>query len=480
VGLWRFITRRRARAERDLDDEIRFDLAEESRRLLEHGESPEVARDSARRSFGSVARIKEETREAWGWAGAERFVQDVRFALQTVRTNPGFALAAMLTLAIGLGLCSFLFNTLDALLLRPLPGAQDHAQLVATQSPVAFAHFESYRGMSDVATATAAYIGPVPFNVALENRDLTQSERLSGHLVSVEYFSTLGTRPLLGRFFDAEHEHRGDPPTVVLSERFWRTRLNADPHAVGGELWINRQRATIVGVAEKDFQGVFPIMPADIFVPVTADPLVAPELAGGVLDDSARRTFRVLLRLVPGVDIKAAETALDTRTRQFDDTYGARQPNQENVPRRTPLISAKTIAPYPTELRALVIVFNTVMTVLILTFTCANMAGLVLARASARRHEISLRLAIGAGRARMVRQLVAESVFLAVAGGAGGLAASYGFVGLLTRVVAASPLFRLAVQLTPDSRVAALTFVVSVTTGVALGLMPAVALTRSD
>ncbi len=371
-----------------------------------------------------------------------------------------------LTLTVGLGLCSFLFNTLDALLLRPLSGVREPAQLVATQGPVAFAYFESYRGLSDVATATAAYIGPVPFNVALENADAAHAERISGHLVSLEYFSTLGARPLLGRFFDPDLERRGGPPTAVVSERFWRTRLNGDSHVIGRAVWINQQRATIVGVAEKDFHGLFPIMPADIFVPVTADPAVAPELAGNVLDNHAARVFRVFLRLAPGVNIRAAEAALDARTRQLDDTYGYRQPNQESVPRRVRLIRADNVAPYPTELRALVVAFFGVMTALILTFTCANMAGLVLARASARRHELALRLALGTGRIRMVRQLLAESVLLAVAGGAGGLAATYGFVELLTRVVSASPLLRLAVQLTPDSRVAAVTLLVSAGDGI--------------
>ncbi len=478
MGLWRFIMRRRA--ERDLDDEIRFDLAEESRRLVERGEPADSARASAHRGFGNITRIKEETREAWGWAGAERLWQDLRFAFRTVRTNPGFSLAAVLTLAVGLGLCSFVFNTLDALILRPLPGAREPGRLVATQGPVAFAYFESYRDLSDVATAAAAYSGPVPFNLALENGDTAHTERISGHLVSLEYFSTLGAQPLLGRFFHPNLERRGGLPTAVVSERFWRTRLNADPNAIGRAVWINRQQATIVGVAGKDFHGLFPIAPADIFVPVTADPAVAPELAGNVLDDPASPVFRVFFRLAPGVKMRAAEAALDATTRQLDDAYGYRQPNGESVPRRVRLIRADGVAPYPTELRALVVVFFSAITALILTFTCANLAGLVLARASARRHELALRLALGIGRGRLVRQLVAESVLLAVAGGAGGLAATYAFIELLTRVVSASPLFRLAVQLTPDSRVAALTFLVSAATGVALGLLPALAITRTD
>ena len=407
-------------------------------------------------------------------------LQDLRFAVRTVRHSPGFSLAAALTLAVGMGWCSFLFNTLDALLLRPLPGARAPQQLVASQGPVPFPYVERYRDMTNVAAAVAAYLGPVPFNFALQSGSAARSERTFGHLVSLEYFATLGAEPFLGRFFDAEFERPGAPPTVIVSERFWRTRLNADPRAVGRELWINGLRATIVGVAQKNFHGLFPLNPADIFVPVTADAAVAPELGGNVLASTTSRTFRILLRLAPGATLPAAEEALDIRTRQLDDTFGNREPERENARRRVPLVVAATVASFPSELRSIVVVFMGAMTTLILTFTCANLAGLVLARGSARRREMAICLALGASRIRLVRQLLAESVLVAVAGGAGGLAATYLFVELLTRTVSSSPLFRLAVQLTPSPRVAALTFFSAVLAGVGLGLLPALAATRTD
>ena len=478
-ALWHSITRRRQN-ERDLDDEIRFDLSEETRLLIERGEPVDSAPAAARRDFGSITRVKEETREAWGWAAPERLVQDLGFAVRTIRTSPGFSLASVLTLAVGMGLCSFLFNTLDALLLRPLPGVRQPHRLAASQGPVPFPYFESYRDLTDLAAAVAAYSGPVPFNVALEGRGAAIAERFAGHLVSLEYFSTLGAEPLLGRFFDPVREPRGAAPTVVVSERFWRIRLNADRDAVGRELWINGLRATIVGVAQKDFLGVFPINPADIFVPVTADAAVAPELAGNVLDSPSSPAFRIVLRLAPGTTMTAMETALDLRTRQLDEVFGSRETDRESASRRVRLIGAGSVASFPTELRSVVVVFMGAMTALILTFTCANLAGLVLARASARRREMALRCALGASRFRLVRQLVAESVLLAIAGGAGGLAATYGFVELLTRTVSSSPLFPLAVRLTPSPRVAALTFFSAALAGVGLGLVPALATTRTD
>jgi len=477
-ALWWSVTRRRA--ERDLDDEISFHLSEETRLLIARGESEESARAAARRDLGSLTRLKEEAREAWAWAVPERLVQDLGFAVRTVRRSPGFSLASVLTLAIGLGLCSFLFNTLDALLLRPPPGVRAPGRLAASQTPVSFPYVESYRDLTDVAAAVAAYVGPVPFNVTLQGGGGAQPERVFGHLISLEYFSTLGAEPSLGRFFDVDIERRGAAPTAVVSERFWRTQLNADPEVVGRELWINGRRATIVGVAGRKFEGLFPINPADIFVPVTADAAIAPELSANALDNPSSKMFRIVLRLASGVSMTAAEAALDVRTRQLDDSYGFREPNRETIPRRIRLISAGSVVPFPEELRSLVVVFFSAMTALILTFTCANLAGLVLARAGARRREMALRVALGAGRLRLIRQLLAESVLLAVAGGAGGLAATYAFIELLTRVTSATPLFRLAVQLTPDRRVAALTFVVSALAGVGLGLLPALAATRAD
>ena len=322
--------------------------------------------------------------------------------------------------------------------------------------------------------------GPVPLNVALDTGGAAVPERLSGHLVSLEYFSTLGVEPLIGRFFNPDFERLGAAPTAVVSERFWRTRLNADPSAVGRVLWINGRRAAVVGIAPTDFLGVFPLNPVDIFVPVTADAAVAPELADGVLDNPASQTFRIVLRLAPNATMTAAAAALDVRTRQLDETYGTGEPDTESPSPRVRLVAAGGVAAFPAELRSLVVVFMATVTTVILTFTCANLAGLLLARASARRREMAIRCALGASRIRLVRQLLAESILTAIAGGAGGLAATYGFIELLTRTVSSSPLFPLAVGLTPRPRVAAVTFCSALLAGVGVGFLPALAATRTD
>jgi predicted permease len=470
---------RREQEERDLEDEIRFDLSEETRLRIERGESPESAQAAVRREFGSVAATKEETREVWGWAFLDRILQDLRFALRTLRKSPGFTFAAVLTLALGIGLCSFLFSTLNGLVLQPLPGAREPEQLVALQDPVSYSHFETYRE-SAIASDVAAFLGPVPFGVADGSAEGARPERIFGHLVSPEYFSTLGVEPTVGRLFDPATERRGAAPVVVVSERFWRTRLNADPQAAGRTLRINGQPATIVGVAQNDFLGVFPINPADIFVPATADAAVAPELAGGVLDNPSLRPFRVVFRLAPRIAITAAETALEAQARRIEEQIGKGDPNGEQRRRLARLIPAGGLGPFPRELPTLSIAFFGLLMALILSFTCANLAGLMLARSNARGREIAIRLSLGAGRLRLVRQLLTESTILAMLGGAAGLVASYGLLDLLIRSVAGSNPFPSPLQLTPDWRVTTLTFLVSAVAGAGFGLLPALASTRPD
>ncbi len=468
----------RERDERDLDDEIRFDLAEEMRLRVERGESSETAWAAARREFGPVAAVKEQTRAVWGWMATERVAQDLRFAARTFSRSPGFTAAALLTLALGIGLCSFLFSSLNGIVLRPLPGAREAQRLAAIDSPVPYPYFEHYRDESAVASAVAAYLGPVPFSVATENTGNTQAERVLGHLVSPGYFATLGVEPLLGRWFDPVLERRGAAPGVVVSERFWRTRLHADSRAIGRMLHVNGQPATLLGVARKDFLGVFPSSPADIFVPVTANPAIAPELAGDVLDRTNLPVFRVVLRLAPHVTMTAAEAALEVQTRNLEEQLGK---GQESPPRRpVGLIAAGGMVPWPQQQRSMTIVFFGLLMSLVLSFTCANLGGLMLARGSARGAEIAIRLSLGASRFRLVRQLLTESILLATVGGAAGLAAAYGLLSLLTHSVAGTAPFGPSIRLTPDLRVALLTFLVSALAGTGFGLLPALAATRPD
>jgi predicted permease len=301
-------------------------------------------------------------------------------------------------------------------------------------------------------------------------------ERLAGHIVSLDYFSTLGMQPLAGRLFDAVLDAVDGPPSVVVSERFWRTRLNRDPAALDRPLYVNGIEAHVIGVAPKEFVGVFPLVPVDLFLPLTARE-AAPELAGDVLTRTNSPVFRVVFRLAAGQTPTHAADILTARTRQLDIAYG-RSRVEDSEQRRLQLLPAGSVLPVPADFQRATVVFYGLLVMALLSLTCANLAGLTLARGDARRREIAIRLSLGASRPRLVRQLLTESVILALTGGAAGLAAAYGFMELLTRMIGRSG--GLVSLFVPDLRAALLTFVVSAVSGLLFGLSPAIAATRPD
>jgi hypothetical protein len=313
--------------------------------------------------------------------------------------------------------------------MRPVPALYEPQALMALEAPVSYPHFERYRDQKGVAASSAAFIGPVPFGVALGGSENGKAERLFGQVVSLEYFSTLGVQPAPGRFFNPDTEKPGAAPVVVVTERFWRTHLDSDPRAVGRTLHVNGQTATIIGVGPKDFAGVWPLTPAELFVPVTSSAAIAPELADNALRRSDLRLFRVVLRLAPGVEREAAEAALDTVARQLNQE--AAGPKKDEKGRQVRLILAGGVTPLTPEQRASAYGVSAVMGGLVLALACANLATLLLARGSDRRKEIAIRLSVGASRFRLVRQLLTESVMLSFAGGIGGLVIAYWFVGYL-------------------------------------------------
>jgi ABC-type antimicrobial peptide transport system permease subunit len=348
--------------------------------------------------------------------------RDVRYALRRLIKSPGFAAVGIISLALGIGLCSLVFAQVNGLILRPLPGAADPDALVGLQTPVSYPYFETYRGHDEVAAAAAAFIGPVPFGIAVEG-GASEAERVFGHLVSPGYFITLGVRPSAGRVFGPETEKPGSEPVVVVSERFWRTRLDADPDAVGRTLRVNGHTATIVGIGPTDFLGVYPFTPADIFVPVTVGDSVSPELRDDVLNDPELARFQVVLRLASGVTMSAAEVALDVVTRNLDQERP--DPERDREGQRVSLLSAGATLPMTPEQRMLQVGSNFVLLGMVLSLVCGNLATLLLARASERRREIAIRLSLGASRFRLVRQLLTESVLIAIAGGIAGLLFAY-------------------------------------------------------
>jgi predicted permease len=404
--------------------------------------------------------------------------QDVVYAMRALAKAPGFTAMALLSLGVGIGMCCAVMSECQAIV-GPAPGLRDPATLATFfWTQVSYPYFERYRDARQTVAAATAVLGPVPFAVGFTGDRSTRAERVSGHLVSPEYFTTLGVTPAAGRVFGPETEKPGMPPVVVVSDRFWRTHLGADPHAVGRTLRLNGSMATIVGIGPKNFLGIWPQSPADLFVPVTCGVSLAPELSGDPLHRSDREIFRVVFRLADGVTLPSAEAALDAMTRNIDQETGARH-DRDRQGRVVRLMPAGTVGYASPEQHKLVDTFNVVLWALVLSLVCANLAGLLLARGSQRRPEIAIRLSVGASRVRLVRQFLTESVLLSFAGGLAGVVLAYG----ITHVLSSLPLpsqIPLEFNCQIDLHVLAITLAIALAAGIGFGLAPALASTRTD
>ncbi len=407
--------------------------------------------------------------------------RDLAYASRTLAKSRGFAAVGILSLGLGIGIASVSASEFFNLILRDAPGVKDPSQIVMTMGAVSYPYFEHYRDQHDLFAAAAAYQGPVPFNTSLDSPHPGgpngKVERVFGHLVSPDYFSVIGVRAARGRTFDPQIDKPGSSPVVFISDRFWRNRMNADPDAVGRAIHVNGQTATIAGIGPKDFLGVLPIFPAEIFVPTTAPATMVPELAGDVLHHRDAKSFQALFRLAPGVTLKSAEAGLDTLTRRLDEE--SLDPERNGKGRRVTLLPGGRVVPIPRELLPVVLGLMLLLNGLIVGLACMNLANMQLARATARRREVAIRLSVGASRFRLVRQLVTESVLLACTGGLAGILVAYGAAAGFKkiRMPAAVPI---NFNITPDWRVLLFAFAVSLAAGVGFGLLPALASTRAD
>jgi macrolide transport system ATP-binding/permease protein len=403
--------------------------------------------------------------------------RDVIFALRMLTRVPGFMAVGILSLTLGIGVCSVFYSEINSMVLRPLPVARHPEALVAIETLSSYPYFERYRDQSAVAASASAFVGPVPFSIAADASAGTKTARVFGHLVSPEYFSTLGVEPAMGRFFQADAEKEGTAPVAVISDRLWRGRLNADPHVIGRVLRLNGKSVTVIGVAPREFLGVFPMAPADVFVPVTSGAPIAPELGGDVLHRRDLALFRVVQRLAAGVKLSAAEAALDAVRRHLDDESAI--PESERKGRQVRLLSASGMMPMPAQQKSMTYTFLAILMSLILSLACTNLANLLLARGSQRHKEVAIRMAVGANRFRLVRQLLTESLLLALAGGAGSYVFTYWLTNLISTMKLPTPVvFEFNVR--PDLGVFLVTLGLSVIVGLAFGLAPALATTRAD
>ena len=400
--------------------------------------------------------------------------QDVRYGLRALRASPGFTAVALVSLTLGITVATCAFSELNGFVLRDVPGVQRPGELVLLESPSSYPAYREYRQREDLFSGALAFLAPVPFEVSLGGL----TERAWGHAVTSSYFETLGVHPLFGRFFDRAGDQTGREPRVVVSHQFWQDRLGSDPSIIGKRIRINGQPCTVTGVGPESFAGASPmIYPADFWLPLPADSRLVPELANDALEHADLAVFHVEARLRPGVAPSRAEAALDAIERRFEQDHGL--PGRDRPGRRVTLLPAGKLLPVRKQDLPMLTGFFSVLGLMILLIASSNMANMLLARAAGRRKEIAVRLAMGAGRWRLVRQLLAESGLIAAAAGVLGFALADWIMSLASRGTWPYPM-PMRFYLDPDLRVFFFTLALTAFTALAFGLAPALQATRAD
>jgi macrolide transport system ATP-binding/permease protein len=404
--------------------------------------------------------------------------QDMRYSLRALLKSPGFALVGIISIGLAIGLTTVVYSSELQTLFRGLPGAANAEQLVMPEKPVSYYYAEQYREQKNLFAGVAAFQNGVPFNVTLQGETDTKPERVFGQLVSPDYFSVLGVQAQSGRVFNAALDKQGDAPVVVVSDRFWRNRLNSSSATVGQVIRVNGQTATIVGIAPKDFGGAASEFPAELFVPTTVPVALAPELANDVLHQRNAREFLAIMCLVPGVTIDSAEAGLDAITRRLE-AQDTSPTMREDKSKRVTLLPAGTAVPIPRKLRRVAIGFFVVLMGLVVTIACVNLSNMLLARAANRRRELAIRLSVGASRFRLLRQMMSEGILLSVLGGIAGFGFAY-WLSVLNTQVNQPVGGQAGPDLTVDWHAALLALVLAIVCGIGLSLVPALQATKAD
>jgi predicted permease len=395
------------------------------------------------------------------------------------RRNPVITATAVLSLAIGIGAATTIFTVADGLLFRAPAGVSDPDRLVDVGRSQDGAGFDtnSYPNFLDVRERSTAFSGTYAYPIEPETVTvrLERGEPLLAHAgaVSAGYFGVLGARPALGRFFTADDgEEPGGPALVVLSHRLFAGRFGSDPAVVGKTIAVNGVALSVAGVAEPDFQGTTLLVP-DLWYPVTMAPRVTPRLGPGILGSRASAWLLVGARLKPGVTLARARAELGAIGKSLAREYPEDNAGRGLVAERSTRFPGNT-SPLARFVALLAAIVGSVLAV-----ACANVGGVLLARAAARRREVAVRLAIGARRGRLVRQFLTESGLLFAAGGAGGLLLARALLGLVRRLLPTLPV-PVGVPLALDPRVIAFAAVLSMASSILAGLAPALHASRGD
>lgn len=451
----------------DLHEEIELHLAEKIESLVAEGMSRHEAEYSARRAFGNVTRIEERGREAWIWPRTESVLADVKFAIRKLRHSPGFAQTAIITLALGIGANVVVFSVLNGLILRPLAVPQPEGLFQVSRSNNDWGSYPDYRDFRD---RDPSFSGLLAFKYIRSGLTIGNSALRSwGNGVSSNYFDVLGVEPALGRFFHAADKRGlGSAPYIVLSNDLWRRQFGSSPKVLGQTVQLNQHAFTVIGVAPQYFRGTEVFFSPDYWIPI-----VNAEQVTGWSDLSLDHMgISILGRLKPGVTPQQATRSLNALARQMakedpkDDglTVRLRQPGpagDESDPTKMALMGIMLLAS------------------LVLLAACANLASIFAARTADRGGELAVRMAIGATRWIVLRQLLTEAVIVSLAGGIVGSAFARLLLGALShwQPFGDFPTYFLIV---PDGRVYLVAIAMSIASGILFGLLPARQIWRTD
>jgi predicted permease len=403
----------------------------------------------------------------------ESIIKDIRYGIRSLAKRPGFVLVAIVTLALGIGANTAMFSLLNTVLLRPLP--VDHPEQIVSVSvrgkndamlAFSYPNYIDFRDRNEVLSSLLLYRF-APLSLSKDGNN----QRVWSYEVSGNYFDTLGVRAIKGRTFSPEEDRtKLSHPVVVVSYTGWQRRFASDPDLVGKDILLNNHQFKVIGITPEEFRGTELIYTPDMFVPISMIEWVEPSTTW--LDNRDSKNFFAIGRLKPGVGRAEAEASLNILAQQSAKEFPNVNEGQSII-----LIPPGFIIP---DLRNAVVSFAWVLmaaVVLVLFVACANLAGLLLARAMDRRKEIAIRLAMGANRWRLIRQLLTESVVLSVAGGVVGLLLALWLINLL--LTFRPPLdFPLTVDISLDWRVMVFSFLISLLTGIVFGLAPALQSTR--